>query len=185
MRYNLRCSLSQGIMKKTSRGASLRTSRSAHTVLLRMAADERRAERIRRLREAHSVKWRELAAYVGVSERSAHAWGATGAIAQENAAKVSQFFRERGEDIDADYIWRGEQPTTPNLMAVLNGDQTQTQLDRIEAQLARLQDSLDLVESYLEQQASEAVRRRVRQAADQRRSTRHATRPADPAAGDG
>jgi DNA-binding transcriptional regulator YiaG len=151
--------LSQDLMKKTPPRASLRTSRSAHTVLLRMAADEARAQRIRDLREEHGLKWKELSNYVGVSERSAHQWGATGAISQDNAMKLAQLFREHGADIEADYIWRGERPPTPNLMAVLdNGD---NQLDRIERKLDALVRLFAGLEDTEDQEAAIAALRNL------------------------
>lgn len=116
--------------------ASLRRPRSARTVLLRMAADEQRAQRIKALKERHpELTWRYIGDKVGVTERAAAAWGQTGGIAWPNAKKLAAVFIEAGEDIDADYIWRGE-VSTPNLGEVL-GD-GHGQLDRIEQLLTRL-----------------------------------------------
>jgi DNA-binding transcriptional regulator YiaG len=144
--------MSQAFMKKPRAGASLRGSRTAHTVLLRMAADEARAQRIRDLREQTELKWRELAQYVGVSERSAHQWGSTGAISQPNAMKLAELFRKHGADIEPDYIWRGKRPSAPNLMNVLSNNESQ--LDRIEAEQQALNAKLDRI---LENFSEEAV----------------------------
>ncbi len=122
MKYNMKQPMSQVIMKNTNRRASLRGMKPAHTVLMRMAVDEARAERIRDLRVEHNLKWREIAAYCGV----------TGAISQANAQKLTELFRAHGAQVEDDYVWRGTRPTTPDLMTKLNG---LTQLDRVEAKL--------------------------------------------------
>lgn len=104
---------------------SLRRRRDAHTVLVRMARDEERAERIRELKGRYppgDPSWGEIAAYVGVEERSALAWQQTGEIRRGNAVKLAQFFQERGAEIDDDYVWSGPKPSTPDLMSVLDAD---------------------------------------------------------------
>ncbi len=167
-------------MKKAHSRASLRASGTAHTVLLRMAADEARAQRIRDLKAEHpDVTWKEIADYVGVSERSAHTWRATGAMSRGNATKLAVFFREHGADIDPDYIWRGERPPTPNLMHVLdNGDD---QLDRIERKLDALVRFFAGLESAEDQDAAIAALRNL--AAVVTAEAPDAEKPAGPAAG--
>lgn len=116
---------------------SLRTPRSARTVLLRMAADEARAQRIRALKERHpELTWRYIAEACGVTERAAVAWGRTGGIAYPNVKKLATLFISAGENIDADYLWRGDlaaeaEPSVPDTNNV-------PQLDRIEAKLDAL-----------------------------------------------
>lgn len=155
--------MSQPFMKNPSRRASLRGQKPAHTVLLRMAADEARAERIRTLRIETGLKWRELAAYVGVSERSAHQWGATGAISHPNAVKLTELFREHGAKVEDDYVWRGHRPSTPKLMNMLSNGENQ--LDRIESKLDALIRLFAGVEDT-DQQTAIAALRRLAQTAD-------------------
>ena len=94
-----------------------------------MAEDQERGERLRALKDAHpSVRWGQLADAVGVRERSVLNWAAGKGIEYENAVKAAVFFRELGEDIDDDYIWRGARTDTPSPFA-----QTDALLDRIAA----------------------------------------------------
>jgi hypothetical protein len=119
--------------------ASLRRRRDAHTVLVRMARDEARAGRVRELKGRFpegDPSWAEIAAYVGVAERSALAWQQTGEISRSNAIKLARFFIERGVRIGEDYIWDGPKPDTPDLLTVLNGDESK--LDEALAQLKQL-----------------------------------------------
>jgi hypothetical protein len=89
--------------KKHFSHASLRTPGSARTVLLRMAADQERADRIRALKaERPDLTWRRIADYVGVSERAASDWQKKGGIEYDNAKKLAEVF-----EVDVDYIWRG------------------------------------------------------------------------------
>ena len=120
-------------MKQTLRRGSLPAQRRARSVLLAMAADQERANRIRALKEAHpDVKWREIADFVGVSERSAIAWGSTGAIAHGNAARLTEFFQGLGSTIDDDFIWRGPRVPAPDLMAQFGpGDSVEDKLTRL------------------------------------------------------
>src|SRR4051812_13463506 len=98
--------MNQALMKKNLSGASLRRPKPARSVLLRMAADERRAKRVDALKKAHpELTWKEIADHVGVSERSAHSWRATGEIGPKNARKLTAFFQSLGDQIPDDYIW--------------------------------------------------------------------------------
>jgi hypothetical protein len=126
--------MNQPNKKNRFNSASLRGSRSAHTVLLRMARDEARAARIRELYEARKEEdprftWRAVAEYVGVSERAAHAWGTTGGINPEHLPKIAEVFKA-----DPDWIWRGPRDETPDpFLAGPAGQFDGTQLDRIAA----------------------------------------------------
>lgn len=89
--------------RKHPRPASLRTSRGARSVLLRMAADQERADRIRALKQARpDLTWRRIADHVGVTERSAADWQTKGGIEYANAEKLAELL-----EVDVDYIWRG------------------------------------------------------------------------------
>jgi hypothetical protein len=89
--------------KHNHRPASLRGSGGARTVLLRMAADQERAERIRALKqERPDLTWRRIADHVGVTERSATDWQRKGGMEYDNAKKLAELF-----EVDVDYIWRG------------------------------------------------------------------------------
>jgi hypothetical protein len=152
--------------------ASLRRRRDAHTVLIRMARDEARAERIRGLKGRYpdgDPSWAQIAQYVGVAERSAVAWQQTGEISRTNAIKLAQFFQEKGERIDDDYVWSGPKPDTPNLLEVLNGDGDR--LDEAIGQLKQLVERQVLVERAVEGLAREiAELRRQRPQGQQRAS---------------
>lgn len=117
--------------------ASLQRQRSARTVLLRMAADEERARRIRDLKNAlkqadptKTVGW--IADQLGVTERSVSEWSATGAIGYPNCVKLAELVF----DVDPGWLWRGEKGATPDLMATLReAGAGPSQLDRIEVAL--------------------------------------------------
>lgn len=150
--------------------ASLRRNRTPHTVLLRMAQDEARAERIRHWKQDHpELTWSAIAEKIGVTERSAIEWQATGAISYENAKKLAKLMAA-----DVDWLWRGDKGATPDLPAALNG----TQLDRIEERLARIEAALELL-------TATNGKRRAKRATDKavaRSRQRRATAPADPPA---
>lgn len=110
----------QAFRKDNLRPVSLRTSGGARTVLLRMAADQERADRIRALKLGRpDLTWRRIAEHVGVTERSATDWGKKGGMEYENAVKLAALF-----EVDVDYLWRGTAGPTP--------DPFETQLDRLE-----------------------------------------------------
>lgn len=149
--------------------ASLRRRRDAHTVLVRMARDEARAGRVRELKGRFpegDPSWAEIAAYVGVAERSALAWQQTGEISRSNAIKLARFFIERGVRIGEDYIWDGPKPDTPDLLTVLNGDESK--LDEAIAELRLLVERQEAVEAALTRVA-EHVEELLRQAPPRRR----------------
>lgn len=123
--------MKQPFEKDRYRPGSLRDTRSARTVLLRMAADQERADRIRALKlDRPDLTWRRIADHVGVSERAASDWQKKGGIEYANAEKLAALF-----EVDVDYIWRGTETNTPDLSRNHAGE---TQLDRIEAKLDRL-----------------------------------------------
>lgn len=110
----------QPLATKNLKKNSLRRSGGARTVLLRMAADQERADRIRALKESRpDLTWRRIGDHVGVSERSAFEWGKKGGIEYENAKRLAELF-----DVDADYIWRGAGITAPDLFGA-DGDDDQ------------------------------------------------------------
>lgn len=102
-------------MNNNFRPASLRRTGTARTVLLRMAADQERADRIRALKLARpDLTWRRIADHVGVSERAASDWQKKGGIEYANAKKLAQLF-----EVDVDYIWRGTE-TAPDMFPPAN-----------------------------------------------------------------
>lgn len=105
--------------------SALRQPRSARTVLLRMARDQARAERIDQLKQGRpDLTWQAIADYLGVTVRAAQAWRETGAISYVNARKLADLF-------EVDVLWllqgAGDGPAA-----------TASQLDRIESMLADL-----------------------------------------------
>jgi len=152
--------MSQGIMKKQGTSTSLRRRGDAHTVLLRMAHDEARAQRIRALKARHvDVKWREIADYVGVSERSAIAWQKTGGISRPNVKKLAEFFRKVAGDtsVTADWIWRGDAPAV-DLVEALNGDSPSVN-DEVLSRLAGIEEQVRLLRAEVATNDAEALKR--------------------------
>lgn len=120
--------------RKNNRPASLRGSGAARTVLLRMAADQERADRIRALKlERPDLTWRRIADAVGVTERSATDWQKKGGIDYENAKKLAAVF-----EVDTDYIWRGPSDGERAPSPFAGQDALADRLDRIEATLGEL-----------------------------------------------
>lgn len=117
--------------------ASLRRNRTPRTVLIRMAQDQARADRIRAWKQEHpELTWGTIAEKIGVTERSAIEWQATGAISYENAKKLAKLMSR-----DVDWLWSGPKGDTPDLPAALNGGPG-PQLDRIEQALADISERL-------------------------------------------
>lgn len=97
---------------------SLQRPRTARTVLLRMAADQERAERIRSLKDRHpDITFRMMGDAAGVSERAAADWPRTGGIAPENTKKLAALFQEHGENIDWRWLHFGAESDTPSPFA--------------------------------------------------------------------
>lgn len=125
---------------------SLRTSGGARTVLLRMAADQERAERIRALKQDRpDLTWRRIADYVGVTERSAADWQRKGGIEYDNAKRLAELF-----EVDVDYIWRGTDNGTPSPFA--GQDQFADRLDRIEQALAEARQEREAMRALIDKQ---------------------------------
>lgn len=129
--------------RTASRRASLRQHRSSRTVLLQMAHDEARAERVRELKNQRpDLTWRRIADAVGVSERSAFEWQKSGGMEHANAVKLAEVF-----EVDADWLWSGRVPgETPDLMAALNSRSDLAQLaesiGELHAKMDRLLDAV-------------------------------------------
>jgi isopentenyldiphosphate isomerase len=129
-------------MRYNTRRAPLRASHSAHTVRLRMAADQERADRIRALKQDRpDLTWRRIADHVGVTERSAADWQVKGGIDYTNAEKLAELF-----EVDVDYIWRGP-VDTPDLS---RPDQQAEWMTRMEALIDRQNDLLERQSLILE-----------------------------------
>jgi isopentenyldiphosphate isomerase len=129
-------------MRYNTRRAPLRASHSAHTVRLRMAADQERADRIRALKQDRpDLTWRRIADHVGVTERSAADWQVKGGIDYTNAEKLAELF-----EVDVDYIWRGP-VDTPDLS---RPDPQTEWMTRMEALIDRQNDLLERQSLILE-----------------------------------
>jgi hypothetical protein len=124
--------MSQAFTKKKFVPGSLRGQRSPHTLLLRMAADQDRADRIRETwleRKAEDPKtytWARIAAFVGRTERAAQEWQKTGGIDYDNAVKLAEYL-----NVDFDWLWRGpkEDEQTPDLSGAAREDQVNDGFD--------------------------------------------------------
>src|SRR4051812_8110326 len=124
--------MSQGLTTRNITPGSLRGHEDARTVLLRMALDEERAERIKSLKAQHpELTWGDIADKVGVTERSAIDWQKTGGISHANCKKLAKVF-----GVDHHWLWSGVEQGTPDLLGTLRADSDQ--LDRIEAKLDEL-----------------------------------------------
>jgi hypothetical protein len=153
--------MKQAIKKKSFSAASLRQPRSARTVLLRMAADQERADRIRALKQARpDLTWRRIGDYVGVSERAAINWQKDGGMDYDNAKKLAELL-----EVDVDYIWRGTETDTPDPFPATFEDRIDQAEQRltslIEKQnelLTRQSEILERIERAIERE-DEATRR--------------------------
>ena len=142
--------MKQAIKKKSFSAASLRQPRSARTVLLRMAADQERADRIRALKQARpDLTWRRIGDYVGVSERAAINWQKDGGMDYDNAKKLAELL-----EVDVDYIWRGTETSTPDLLdgTLASDGSVQEQLAEIRQQLADAQSERERIEAAIKTQ---------------------------------
>lgn len=136
--------MSQVITKRNRTPGSLSRHEAARTVLLRMAFDQSRAERIHQLKQEHpELTWAQIAEKVGVTERSALDWQKTGGISHDNCKKLAKVF-----GVDPSWLWSGdERPAgTPDLLGALHGNGDQ---------LAVLNDKLDRILEILEPLAAE------------------------------
>jgi hypothetical protein len=116
-----------------------------------MAEDQERADRLRTLKDEYpSVTWRQLAEHVGVRERSVLNWAAGKGMDYDHAVKVAEFFRDLGEDIADDYVWRGLRANTPTPFAV--GDETAARMAALEGDLKQLLHDRESLRSEIAQQ---------------------------------
>lgn len=123
---------------------SLRATRSGRTVLLRMAEDLERAQRIRECKEARpDLTWHRIAQYVGVTERAAAEWKNTGGISWQNAIRLAELF-----EVDRDWLWRGPVEEAPNLL------ETVARADQLDRVVERFSGRVDDVEERLERLAT-------------------------------
>lgn len=138
--------MSQALTARDFVNASSRAKRTARTLLLRVAADEARAERIRTLKQEHPEHtWQAIADYVGVSLRAAQAWQEAGGISYPNAKKLAQLWQE-----DVLYIMQGERGT-PDL-SLIQGADDGAKLDRILAELQGLREERLSLRAQIEEQ---------------------------------
>lgn len=138
--------MKQPLPQRNFSPASLRHHRSAHTVLLRMAADAERAARIRALKESRpDLTWPKIAEACHVSPRSVALWAQKGTISYENTKPLAELF-----GVDRDVLWAGPHES-PDVMGNLNVAKAavpmepDARLDRIEAGLARVEEMLQQV----------------------------------------
>lgn len=128
--------------------------RSPRTVLLRMAADQDRAARIKELKDSRpDLTWQAIADFVGVTMRAAQAWAEKGEIAYSNAEKLAELF-----EVDVKSITRAPQ-TSPDLMTALT-----TTPDDLSVRLERLEQSGQRIEGMLEQLLETAFQRELEDA---------------------
>lgn len=143
---------SQPSRKKNLMATSLKRARSPRTVLLRMAADAERAQRLKTIKdERPDLTWPQVADAVGVSERSVAAWAKDGQMSYGNAKKLALFL-----GVELDWLWRGPQPESPDLMSALGA---QGSVERLEERLERIENALDELlaqasEQEIEEEAS-------------------------------
>lgn len=137
----------QPLTKKNLSRASLKESRSARTVLLQMAADQERAERLKQLKaDRPSLRWRQIADAVGVTERSVAEWAKTGAMSYDKAKALAVFL-----EVDLQWLWEGPKRQSPDLMDALDGGRSdlEERLERMEQQQSTTN---RLLQQLLEQQ---------------------------------
>jgi transcriptional regulator with XRE-family HTH domain len=111
--------------------------RSARTVLLRMAADQERAERIRALKdERPDLRWKDIAEAVSVTERAAQEWARSGAMDYDKVEKLAAVF-----GVTADYIWRGTPANGNTPSPFADRDDVLDRLDRIEQAISDIRNA--------------------------------------------
>lgn len=118
-------------MQKTFANTSLKLRNSPRTVLLLMAENLERADRIKDLKKKRpALKWRLVAEAAGVKERTVVGWAQKGALSYEHAEVLAEV-----AEVDLDWLWRGPAQESPDLMSALAQPEVRDQLDQIEALL--------------------------------------------------
>jgi hypothetical protein len=134
--------MSQVLTKRNLMKSSLWGADDPRTVLLRMAANQERAERLRLLKaETPGVTWRQVAEHCNVVERSVYGWLRNGAMEYDNAVKVAEFFSAHGRPTRARWLYFGNPAASPDLMDAMRTEEGETvsaRLSRIETMLAEL-----------------------------------------------
>lgn len=121
-------------MDKTFANSSLKMRSTARTVLLAMAEDAERAERLRAVkRERPALKWRHFAEAADVKERTVLGWAKTGQLSYEHAKEVAEL-----ANVDLDWLWRGPDRESPDLMGALSPSAATERLERIEQKVDEL-----------------------------------------------
>jgi DNA-binding XRE family transcriptional regulator len=135
--------MAQPLMNRRATPWSLARQNGANMVLLRMAEDEGRAQRIAQLKQQHPrLTWAKIAEHVGVTERSAIKWQRTGALETENAVKLAELF-----GVDFDYVWWGPRPETPEMFVDRrNSPSAPVAVDRLDGDL---EDRIGAIEGTL------------------------------------
>lgn len=126
----------QGLLKQNASGTtSLQGRHPARTVLVEMAKDQARAERIRdvvKQRKASdptfTTAW--IAEQLGVDPRSIGYWKSVGAISRDNSDKLADL-----AGVDRVWLWLGrKEADPPDLLDVLNGDGPSGQVEDVRAE---------------------------------------------------
>lgn len=104
---------------------------AARTVLLEMARDEARAERIRSVIEQRKAEdpsfttaW--IADQLGVSERAVGTWKATGSLARTNSTRLAELV-----NCDPTWLWLGRKTETPDVLDMLPGTGPSFQVEQM------------------------------------------------------
>jgi transcriptional regulator with XRE-family HTH domain len=92
--------------------------------------DRQRGERIRDLRDAHAWTQRQLADRLGVDPKTVHNWESGKELNPTNLRELADCFQ-----VSMGFIRHGEREA-PDLSDLLSTTSGQTQLDRIEAEVA-------------------------------------------------
>jgi transcriptional regulator with XRE-family HTH domain len=128
-------------------------------------ADADRGERIKWLREKKLHLTQEaMADKVGVTLRGYQEWEAGGGIKWKNATKLAEL-----GDVTPDWLMSGEREV-PDLSVLMNGDGSQSQLDRIEEVQQQILAEIAAIRLALVQPS-----RRVQRTPRESRSGREAT----------
>jgi hypothetical protein len=152
--------MSQDLTTRKFTRRSLSEPRSARTVLLRMAEDQERADRLRALKDEYpSVTWRQLAEHVGVAERSVLNWAAGKGMDYDHAVKAAEFFRGLGADIPDDYVWRGHRADTPDPFSAVEG--ASARLAALEGMVKQLLQDRETLQAEIAEQNSLLARQTV------------------------
>jgi hypothetical protein len=131
--------MSQALLNHNVTRGSLRGREAARSVLLRMAIESDRAERVRQLKaDRPDLTWARIAEVVGVKERSVVEWQKTGGMDYGNAKKFAELM-----GVSIEWLWSGSEAPARNGSKPAASAHEADRLQRIEEKLDAITRRLD------------------------------------------